>query len=215
MEWSGNRAGFLATAGYGVDPSRDTGISRPRPGVDIDGQLTERNNYQIESGEYEVQWGALVAAGLEIGNDHAFQALSFFNRTLEDGVSRREGRSEEGGGLMEKWQLSLVTRHVFFNQIQGDHRNVGNTRLRLRWNLFGAMGSRSEPDRRTIIYGPDGGLDFRWLAKGGSGDRFYSDLGQVDSWRRGKSSLFGRRPGALLAVAFGSLRAISQADASA
>ncbi len=172
------RFGYLLSAGYEHDSVRKVGLSRPNPGIAMDGSLVERNNYRVETGAEDVQLSSLATASLDLGLDHSMTVLSLFNRGVSDETLLLSGTSADIGGL-EKWQLQYLARTLWFNQIFGDHRNLAGTRLRLRWAGFHAYGERDEPDRRTVAYGLFGG-NYEWLDTTASGTRFYSGLRQDD-----------------------------------
>ncbi|MBZ0121902.1 MAG: TonB-dependent receptor, partial [Sandaracinaceae bacterium] len=175
----GRRFGYLVTADYDYSIGREIGINRPRPTIAADGSLATFNDYGTETGTEEARLSALGTASLELGQDDVVTLLTMFNRSAEDGTERQVGSSGEIGGTIERWQLQWIARTLWFNQLRGDHRNMFGTRLRLRWSVFGSYGSREEPDRRTVTYGPNGSL-YRWLEKSQSGERFYSNLEQLD-----------------------------------
>lgn len=176
-----SRFGYLLTASYDYEMVRRVGIARPRPVSASDGTLTVLNDYKLETGTEEVALNAFGTASVDLGPDHSMTVLSLFNRAMSDETQLQRGINGELGNdtLFEKWQLQFLARSLLFNQLFGDHRNLGNTRLRLRWAAFQSSGRREEPDRRTIAYGPEGGA-YRWLTRSGSGERFYSDLQQND-----------------------------------
>ena len=80
-------------------------------------------------------------------------------------------------GPYEAWQLRFLARTLSVNQILGDHRNLGGTRLRLRWSAFYALGERDEPDQRVVKYGYLGSDQRRWIP---TADRLWSALSQTD-----------------------------------
>lgn len=172
------RFGYLVTAGYDVDSIRKMGRSRPNPGVGMGGELVERNTYRTELGADEVQLSSLATASLDVGADHSLTALSLWNRSAADETTLQLGTSASEGPI-EKWQLQYLARTLWFNQILGDHRNLGGTRLRLRWAAFHAYGERDEPDRRTVAYGNTRDA-YEWLDTTASGTRFFSNLRQDD-----------------------------------
>ncbi|MBX3271700.1 MAG: TonB-dependent receptor [Sandaracinaceae bacterium] len=177
----GNRFGYLVTAFYDNDTTRTVGLARPRPTLTETGELSVFNDYRTESGATEARLGALGTASLELGQSDVVSFLTLFNRSAIDSVDFATGTNAElaVGELTERWQLQMIARQLWFNQLRGDHRNMFDTPARLRWSVYGSHATREEPDRRTVTYGPQGGA-FRWLEKAGSGERFYSDLGQLD-----------------------------------
>ncbi len=177
----GNRFGFLLTAFYDVESGRTVGLSRPRPSLGDAGELIVTNDYELETGSLDVQLGALGTASLELGQDDVLSLLTMFNRSATDETTRTVGTNFElgMGEPSERWQLQYLGRQLWFNQLRGDHRNMFGTPVRTRWSLYGAHAAREEPDRRTVTYGAQGGAT-RWLDKSQSGERFYSDLAQLD-----------------------------------
>lgn len=176
-----SRIGYLATASYDYELIRRTGISRPRPSVTSDGRLITFNDFKLESGTEEVSINTFATVSADLGPDNTVSALSLYNRSMTDETQVQKGISGEIAvdGPIEKWQLQFLARSLLFNQAFGDHRNLAGTRLRLRWAAFHSSGRRSEPDRRTVVYGPQGGIN-RLLIRASSGERFYSNLSQED-----------------------------------
>ncbi|MBN1653461.1 MAG: TonB-dependent receptor [Deltaproteobacteria bacterium] len=175
------RFGYLTSIAYDYNSTRETGISRPRPRIAEDGSLEVFNDYRIESGSDEVQLAGLATASLDLGPQDSLTFLTLFNRSLTDETVLKTGESGElaAGESVEKWQLQFLSRTLSLNQLLGDHQNLFASKLRLRWNGFFSLGRRDEPDRRSVIYGPQGG-QFRWLEKSNSGERFFSELEQID-----------------------------------
>jgi hypothetical protein len=194
------RFGYLVTAGYEYDSVRKVGVNRPNPNLTATG-LEEKNNFRAETGVDEVQLSGLGTASLDLGIDHSMTVLTLFNRTVSDQTALQSGKAGDFTRL-DKWQLHFLARQLWFNQLFGDHRNLGGTRLRLRWAVFHAIGVRSEPDRRAVSYAESGGV-LEWRDTG-SGERFFSDLRQDDLG----SSLSLRFP--LWAQAWGTLGGFSQ-----
>ncbi|HJL17811.1 MAG TPA: TonB-dependent receptor [Sandaracinaceae bacterium LLY-WYZ-13_1] len=176
----GNRLGYLLTVDYDYAQLRGLGFSSPRPQFGTDDQLEAFNEYDVELGQENVALSSLGTASLELGQDDVISYVTLFNRSMTDETQRQVGVSGELGGNVDRWQLQYVARMMWFNQLRGDHRNLFGSRMRLRWGLYGSYATREEPDRRTVTYGPQGSLTDRWLEKSQSGERFYSDLEQLD-----------------------------------
>jgi outer membrane receptor protein involved in Fe transport len=175
------RLGYLATASYDHGSLRRRGTARPNPTFDAaDGSLVARNDYTIETGSDEVQLTGLGTASLDIGVNHALTALTLWNRSVSDETTLVHGLNQDLQDTQyTKWQLDFLARVLWFNQVFGEHRNLGGTRWRLRWAGFYAYGLRDEPDRRTVALGSLGD-GVGWLEKSGSGERFFSNLRQDD-----------------------------------
>lgn len=164
------RFGYMVATVYDHKDIREHGHSERR--------LADVSSIDFEEGSEQVLFTTLATAGLDLGLDHTLTLLTMLNRNVEDETQYREG-TRLATGPFEEWQLGLVTRTLWFNQLRGDHRNLGGGRLRLRWSSFYAVGERDEPDRRGIEYGTRGGV-YRWDDKAGSGERFFSELAQAD-----------------------------------
>lgn len=169
------RFGYLATASYGYQ----SGFARTESARLF---MDDRESYRYVGGAAleEVTLNALGTMSLELGQDDVVSFLTLYNRIASDETSQQTGPSFELNGDVERWQLSYLARSMWFSQLRGDHRNMFGSRLRLRWNTYGAHASREEPDRRTVTYGPQGTFARRWLEKSQSGERFYSELEQLD-----------------------------------
>ena len=171
-----NRFGYLATASYDYAPSYSPTRSARQTSM---GQ----QSYDLAGGTggEDVSLNALATASLDLGQDDVVTLLTMFNRIASDETSHQVGTHYDLSGIVERWQLQYIARTMWFNQLRGDHRNMFGSRLRLRWNAYGGYSSREEPDRRTVTYGPQAGVSARrWLEKSQSGERFYSDLDQLD-----------------------------------
>jgi len=171
------RFGFLASLVYDYALERLVGTSRPKPGITPAGTLEAANNYNLESGNESVQLSAIGTASLDLGIDHSLTFLTLFNRSMDDQTRFRSGKNADFPGVYDNWQLRFLARTLWVNQLLGDHRNLGGTRLRLRWSLFHALGRRDEPDQRVVKYGLYSGDERRWIP---TADRLWSELSQTD-----------------------------------
>jgi outer membrane receptor protein involved in Fe transport len=173
------RFGFLMSLVYDYAIERLVGVSRPKLAIsETTGQLSAPNVYDLESGNVSVQLSGIATASLDLGLDHSLTYLGLYNRSMDDQTRFRTGmNSLEPGGPYDTWQLRFLARTIFVNQLLGDHRNLGGTRLRLRWSAFHALGQRDEPDQRVVKYGFYSGSERRWIP---AADRLWSDLAQTD-----------------------------------
>jgi outer membrane receptor protein involved in Fe transport len=169
-----------ARLGYMVATVYDHKDLRERGPQNRTGPMAFSSDY--EKGGEQVLLSAFATGGLDLGIDHSLTLLSMANRSMEDEAKYKSG-SRVSTGRFEEWQLSFVTRTLWFNQLRGDHRNLADERLRLRWSGYYALADRDEPDRRGIEYGERGGI-YRWDDKAGSGERYFSKLEQTDGGGR-------------------------------
>lgn len=183
---SGSRFGYLIALAYDHDDVRTLGTSR-KVGSDAnrDGKpdTAGYSNYPlVEVGSEEVQLTGIATASLDIGTDHSLTALSMFIRSASDEVGYRRGNDTDYVYELptEKWQFQYTARQMWFNQALGDHRNIGGTRLRLRWNGFYAHSLRDEPDRRTFIHAPNNNMDARPSWKTQDAQRIFLGLDGAD-----------------------------------
>ena len=181
------RLGYMASAAYDYTIRRVTAVSR-KIGVDGEDEDTLNDIYSeypnVEFGNEDVALSGIGTVSLDLGLDHSLTALTLFNRSGSDETGIRSGVDGEisAGDEVEKWQLQYVGRTMWFNQLLGDHRNLGGIPLRLRWNAFYSLSARDEPDRRNVTYleeGPEDDRELRW--RQGYAERFYSGLDGRDA----------------------------------
>jgi len=176
------RFGYMVSASYDYKVRRVTGISRK---ISIDGEDPDKLNDiysdypKVEFGTEDVQLSGIGTASLDLGIDHSLNLLSMINRSGSDETGFRSGTDGEisRGDPVEKWQLQYVGRTLWFNQLQGDHRNLFNSPTRLRWGAYYSTSARDEPDRRNVTYLEEGPAEMRELRwRQGYAERFYSGL---------------------------------------
>jgi len=172
------RFGYMASASYDYKIRRLTGYSR-KVGIKENGDLYVTDDYpQVEVGSEDVALNAIGTAALDVGIDHSLNLLTMYNRSGSDDTGFRYGTntSVDSGSKIQSWQLQYISRTIWFNQLQGDHRNLFGTPMRFSWDVFYGLIERDEPDRRSIKYvqNPLEPYDFRW--RNGDATRFYSNL---------------------------------------
>jgi outer membrane receptor protein involved in Fe transport len=177
------RFGYMLSASYDYKIRRITGRSRKigTDGPDEDKVNDILSNYPVmELGTQEVQLSGIGTASLDLGIDHSLNLLTMFNRSGSDETGYRSGfDSDIGlGDRAEKWQLQYIGRTLWFNQLQGDHRNLLGSTLRFRWGAYYSLSARDEPDRRNITYKEEDAADMQRVMRWRPGDasRFYSGL---------------------------------------
>lgn len=179
------RFGYMASASYDYRLRRVTGYSR-KLGIKANGEPNElviSDNYPtVELGSEDIQLSGIGTAAFDVGTDHSLRLLSLYNRSGSDDTGYRFGKSAhiDEGADVERWQLRYVGRTLWFNQLQGDHRNLFDTPLRLRWGLFYSLVDRDEPDRRNVTYLQTSQEPYELSWRSGDATRFYSSFSGHD-----------------------------------
>ena len=177
----GRRAGFLVSALYDYEDRITNGFNN-RYIFDADGNTVRPSReYDFQAGTQEVLWGTFGAGFLELDPDNFINLTTLFSRSGNDKTLLQFG--EEAVTNLQpttKNSYDFIGRSIFFNQLQGDHRNLGKTEARFRWNAAVATGKREQPDRREVIQQVEG-------QSIPTATRFYADLDQIST--AGKTSV--------------------------
>jgi outer membrane receptor protein involved in Fe transport len=131
-----------------------------------------REDFDFKSGSQEVLWGGFLSAFVELDPDNFLNLTTLFSRTSEDEALIKFGVEEDNGDPQTRTSYDFIGRTLFFNQLTGDHRNLGHTKSRYRWNVVTALGKRDQPDRRYI-------QQFVETQRIPEAILFYSDLNQL------------------------------------
>jgi hypothetical protein len=171
----GRRAGYLVSFIYDYEEKIRTGFNK-RFRYTADGEIDRAlQDFDFKGGTQEVLWGTFGSAFLELDPDNFLNITSMFNRISGDlGLTQlglREDTGFEDQFLLSKNTYDFIGRSVMFNQLTGDHRNLGKTKARFQWNASGGLGRRDEPDRRDI-------QQFTTSQLNTLVSRYYSDLKQ-------------------------------------
>jgi outer membrane receptor protein involved in Fe transport len=172
----GRRGGYLLSFTYEYEEVVRDGFNR-QYNFDEDGQSTiPREDFDFKQGTQEVLWGVFGSGFVEFDRDNTLNLTSFFSRTAADETLVKLGGAEGEISFAPQTRTSLdfIGRTMFFNQLQGDHRNLGKTKLRLRWNGVAALGKRDQPDRRFV-------QQFLETQRVPTATRSYFDLNQVSA----------------------------------
>ena len=166
------RAGYLLSFLYDYEDAIETGFNK-RFTYDAGGNSdTLLEDFDYTEGKQEVLWGTFGSGFLEINRDNFLNLTSMFSRTSGDQTLLQLGGEQNNDFIPEtKNSYNFIGRSIFFNQLSGDHRNLGKTKVRLRWTAVGATGRRDEPDRKQV----------RQLVESQtitSATRFFSELNQ-------------------------------------
>jgi hypothetical protein len=184
LKKEGRRAGYLISFIYDYEEAIRTGFNK-RYRFNAEGQIDRLlQDFDIKGGKQEVLWGTFGSAFLELDPDNFLNITSMFSRVSSDTTLTQLGVKEDTGlqdeFLLSKNSYNFIGRSILFNQLTGDHRNLGDTKARLQWNLSGGLGRRDEPDRREVQQFTNSQLTT-------NASRYYSTLNQY--FVQGKSSV--------------------------
>lgn len=148
------RAGYMVSFIYDYEEKIKTGFNK-RFVFDAQGETVgPLQDFDLKKGQQEVLWGTFGSAFLELDPDNFLNVTSMFSRVSEDETLTQLGVREDTGledeFLLTKNSYNFIGRSILFNQLAGDHRNLGKSEVRLQWNANGGLGRRDEPDRREI-----------------------------------------------------------------
>jgi hypothetical protein len=176
VDVGGHLLGFLISVGYRyVEEPREALINTASisPTDPIRDALTTRSIRR------RVQLGGLATATLELAEGHSLTTVGLFSQNGTDYTARSEGLSETDGGFpIRTTRFSWLERTLAFGQLLGHHEHVIGP-LNLRWQLNASYGARSVPDMRDVLYRQNTRGDWVWRDVSGSGERFYSSLGDT------------------------------------
>ncbi len=146
------RAGYIVSFLYEYEDAIRTGFNK-RLRYNAEGQSDGvLQDFDLKAGNQNVLWGTFGSGFLELNKDNFLNLTTLFSRAAQDKTITQLGAREDTGldVLTTKDSFNFIGRSIFFNQLTGDHRNLGDSKLRLQWNLTGGTGKRDEPDRREV-----------------------------------------------------------------
>ena len=144
------RAGYLVSVLYDYQDKIRNGYNRKYT-YDADGNaIMKLEDYDFKSGAQEVLWATFGSGFVQLNRDNELKLNTFFTRAAKDKTLLQLGAREDNDILTTKNSYNFVGRSLFFNQLIGNHRNLGKTESGIEWNLVAATGKRDEPDRREI-----------------------------------------------------------------
>ncbi len=173
LKKAGRRAGYLVSFLYEYEEAIETGFNK-RYTYNADGSIdTLLEDFDYEEGKQEVLWGTFASGFLELDPDNFLNFTSMFSRTSDDQTILQLG-GEQGSDFvpLTKNSYNFIGRTIFFNQLTGDHRNLNDSKVRLRWNAVVSTGRRDEPDRRQVQQQ----IETQTITEA---TRFFSDLNQL------------------------------------
>ena len=169
--------GYIAALSFGHRLSaRQATRARVQSAAD---QLEIREQRTNSRGTEAASVGALAATGWKPGLDHQVDLFAMYVHAGEDSSELLSGVSDNDSMEVEATRLSFVERAMGFAQLASRHRFRRAGDLELRWQGNASWIGRDEPDTRDIAYGVLGDGRMRFKDESGSGERFYSELGET------------------------------------
>ncbi len=174
------RLGYLAAFNYGRRETLQTAET-----VDLfaqeDGTYGTQDAARSELGSETVNLSGLVNASYQFSRDHELTFFSLYTRGTESRAETTSGTLTELTRGFEGTRLQFVTRALSFNQLRGFHRLSLLNEAEVDWQANLSRVDRDEPDTRDVTYyvDEDGSRTFR--NQPGSGDRFFSELGETST----------------------------------
>jgi outer membrane receptor protein involved in Fe transport len=168
-------AGFLFSASY--DYSHDISDYEEKTVIDGVNGPTVQNEYDFYETNNEVVTNAILAGGIDFGENNRLKLTSLINRVTDDTVRTYEGFYNDFGDTIRVTRLRYQERQLMFHQLQGKHTFPGAQDFTVEWQYVYSQGQRDEPDRRDYRYNWEedkGEYVFDGRALGN--ERLYSDL---------------------------------------
>jgi hypothetical protein len=172
----GRRLGYLTTISFSRGTrARRSEIAKVRT---AGGETVYRQNQTAFDGSESARLGGLASVGFELREGHDLSIVNLYSHTGESSAQRVTGVDETEGMAVEKTRLRFIERSLNFTQLESRHRfpRLAGARLRTQANL--GLTSRDEPDTRDLTYTVLGDGRHRFKGETGSGERFFSDLGE-------------------------------------
>jgi len=169
----GLRAGYLISFLYDYEEAIQSGFNKRYTYLANGNQDSLIEDFDYKEGKQEVLWGTFGSGFLEINSDNFLNVTSMYSRTSDDQTIVQLGGDKPDNFIPKsKNSYNFIGRSIFFNQLTGDHRNLKDSKVRLRWNAVVSTGKRDEPDRRLI----EQQFESQTVT---AASRFFSDLQQL------------------------------------
>jgi outer membrane receptor protein involved in Fe transport len=176
------RLGFLLTGGYkhNYEAYRETVTKVATQGTGEDVEVVSQGSLENDVAEQEALIGVLGTVGYSPIPNHEISLVSLLTQNGVDKATVLHGLSEEEGAQIERTNFSYVERQLFFNQLLGEHRDLGDL-LSIAWQLNTATIARDQPDTRSVLYQQSTDGDFFYRPDvAAPGERLYSELDETD-----------------------------------
>lgn len=167
---------FALTWSAGETLNRDA-IGQVRQGGTTDAPRLEYREQQTQDTlNTDALWGALATASLSVTPRDEVSFVALWAQSASDATIVRQGYNETLGQNFLQRTLRFTQRSMGVAQINGDHRDPFGRDSRIRWQLFGDLALRREPDVRDFVYRRDDLGAYQVTTGPGNIGRLWSDL---------------------------------------
>lgn len=172
---------FALTWSAGERLSRDAIGQVRQGGTTAAPTLEYRERQTQETLHADALWGALATASLQATPRDEVGLVALWAQSSTDATLVRQGYNETLGQDFLQRTLRFTQRSMGVAQLNGDHRDLFGRDSRLRWQLFGDLALRSEPDVRDFVYRRDDNGAYQATTGPGNIGRLWSDLDLRDA----------------------------------
>lgn len=149
-------------------------------GLSGSGGLTQYDTFDRQKTENEVDIGAMLNLGLEIGNNQKLESTTLFVRKTTDTVLFDDGYLNENDIYVRDTTLEWVERELFNQQFNGEHILYQLNDMKINWRVAYSQARRDEPDTRFYRYElNESSGQYEFSRTGQSNERTYEDLEDV------------------------------------
>jgi TonB-dependent receptor len=149
----GQEMGYVLSGSYGFGQEVRDDQYRGLALAGANGEATQIDLYQGQTGRYTVLWGGIANLTTNIGSHTKLAWNNTYNRTMDNDGRREVGFSENLATELDIQRLRYVERSVLSTQLQGTH--ALGLRHRIEWGGTFADVARTEPDRSEMVYAND------------------------------------------------------------
>ncbi|MFO0631057.1 MAG: TonB-dependent receptor [Polyangiales bacterium] len=139
-------------------------------------RLEYREQQTQETLQTDALWGALATASLAVSPRDEVSLVALWAQSSTDATLVRQGYNETLGQNFLQRTLRFTQRSMGVAQLNGDHRDRFGRDSRVRWQLFGDVALRREPDVRDAVYRRDDLGAYQITTGPGNLGRLWSDL---------------------------------------
>lgn len=149
----GRNLGYVLSGNYGYTQEIADDQSRGLALAGANGEATQIDLYEGQTGRYAVLWGGIANLATNFGTHSQIAFNNTYNRTMDNDGRREQGFSENLATTLDIQRLRYVERSVYSGQLVGTH--ALGLRHRIDWAGTYSSVTRKEPDRSEMVYALD------------------------------------------------------------